>query len=51
MLCAWPHIDACFAYRVRLPIAIGGSVVLGIEHVDPQSTFHDGLLERTQRAR
>ena len=29
MLCAWPHIDACFAYRVRLPIAIGGSVVLG----------------------
>jgi len=29
------HIKACFACRRRLPIAIGDSVVRGIEPVDP----------------
>jgi hypothetical protein len=30
------HIDVCFACRRRLPIAIGDSVVRGIDRVDPQ---------------
>ena len=29
------HIDVCFARRRRLPIAIGDSVVRGIDRVDP----------------
>jgi hypothetical protein len=29
------HIDACFACRFRVPIAIGDSVVRAIERVDP----------------
>jgi hypothetical protein len=28
------HIDACFARRFRLPIAIGASVVRAIDRVD-----------------
>jgi hypothetical protein len=30
------HIEACFACRRRLPIAIGDSVVREIERVDPE---------------
>ena len=33
--CVATHIDACFACRFRLPIAIGDSVVRGIDRVDP----------------
>jgi len=29
------HIDVCLWRRRRLPIAIGDSVVRGIDHVDP----------------
>ena len=33
--CVATHIDVCFARRRRLPIAIGDSVVRGIDRVDP----------------
>jgi hypothetical protein len=34
------QIEACFACRFRLPIAIGESVVRGIDRVDPKLTWH-----------
>jgi hypothetical protein len=36
------HIEACFACRLRLPIAIGDSVVRGTDCVDPKPTFYQG---------
>ena len=41
----WPSTSrACFAWRLRLPIAMFDSVVRGIDRLIPDSDFHHGLL-------